>query len=104
MTTNRLVNTALLALMLALFTLGQLLDGPSDHSAEMAQSADLVQAQQAQRMAASRDFAAARQCRREYGEADYRWTASGQLVCVPRKGKAVVQTALQTAQASEVQP
>lgn len=93
MTTHRLLNTALFALMLALFTLGQLLDGPSEHNTEMSQAADLLQAQKQQDAALRRDLAAAQQCREQHGEASFTWNSHNQLVCIPRRGKATIQLA-----------
>jgi type II secretory pathway component PulJ len=93
MTAHRIVNASLFALLLVFFAIGQLLDGPSDHNTEMAQAADLMQAQQEQDATLRRDLAAAQQCREQHGEASFTWNSHNQLVCIPRKGKATIQLA-----------
>lgn len=60
-----------------------------DNHAEHAAAASLEDAQRAEAAALRRDLAAARICREQHGEAGYTWTAAGQLVCVPRRGKPV---------------
>jgi len=63
--------------------------GPSidDIAADLAVQQSIVDAQEQARSELRRDLAAAKLCREIHGEAGYQWTAAGQLVCTPRKGK-----------------
>ncbi|MGY8903232.1 MAG: hypothetical protein ACKVIH_01625 [Burkholderiales bacterium] len=80
-----------LALLLALvLATAHHLDGPTDHSAEWASAQALLAAQQQAQADARRDAAAAALCRHSHGEADHAWTPAGQLVCQPKRGRAVL--------------
>lgn len=66
--------------------------GPSldDHSDEMRVAADLTDAQAQAQRELRRDLASAAICREAHGESSFTYTQSGQLVCIPRKGKQVL--------------
>lgn len=84
-------NATLAALLLSMFAMGQMLDAPTDHSAEMAVSADLMQAQRDSQIAMRREVAGAAFCRGLVGESAPVWNEDGQLsACQPRKGKMVI--------------
>ena len=51
-----------------------------------ARTADQVQASKD----FDRDMRAAAYCRQLHGEASMEWSASGELVCIPRQGKKVI--------------
>ena len=63
--------------------------GPSldRHASEWTESQALIDAQRAAVGAFKRDMAAAKLCRETHGESLVRWTAAGELVCVPRHSK-----------------
>lgn len=56
-------------------------------ASEYHESQSLVDAQRAAVLAFKKDMAAARLCRETHGESLIRWTANGELVCVPRHSK-----------------
>lgn len=91
---NQTLNTWLIALLLALMlSTSYLLDGPSGHNDYAAAQAQVLALRDAQRQEDAtlrRDLAAAKMCRLEHGESSYTWTASNELVCLPRKGRAVL--------------
>ena len=66
--------------------------GPSldDIEADLATQQSLVDAQEQADADLRRDLAAAQLCRYTVGESSFTWTAAGQLVCIPRRGKQVV--------------
>ena len=66
----------------------------ADHSEEADTALALEDAQRAEAAALRRDLAAAKLCREEHGEASFTWTQAGQLVCIPRRGRAVLAGAL----------
>ena len=78
-------STALLCWLLGVF--GPALDS---HVGEWPQSQALVDAQRSAISTFKRDMAAAKLCREAHGEASYTWTAAGELVCIPRRGKRVL--------------
>ena len=63
--------------------------GPAldSHARDWPQSQALVDAQRAAVREFHKDMAAAKLCRETHGESLVRWTAAGELVCVPRHGK-----------------
>ena len=73
---------ALLCWLLGVF--GPALDA---HASEWPQSQALVDAQRAAVREFHKDMAAAKLCRETHGESLVRWTAAGELVCVPRHSK-----------------
>jgi hypothetical protein len=79
--THRLINIALFIGILATYAYVM----QEDHSAEMAASAALLDAQKAAQREFKRDMAAAGACRQLYGESGFTWTQEGELVCIPSK-------------------
>jgi hypothetical protein len=73
---------ALLCWLLGVF--GPALDA---HASEWPASQALVDAQRAAVREFNKDMAAAKLCRETHGESLVRWTAAGELVCVPRHSK-----------------
>ena len=65
-----------------------------DHSAEMAESGALLDAQKAAQLELKRDMAAAKACRESHGESGFTWTQDGQLVCIPRKPQRLAKASL----------
>ncbi len=65
-------------------------DLSADHSGDWPHSSALLAAQQQAQADARRDAAAAALCRHSHGEADHAWTPAGQLVCQPKRGRAVL--------------
>ena len=65
--------------------------GPSldRHASEWHESQALIDAQRAAVREFHKDMAAAKLCRETHGESLVRWSAAGELVCVPRYGKQV---------------
>jgi hypothetical protein len=94
-TTLNWLAATLFALVLAS---SHLLDGPTDHAHEWAQSQDLIAAQKAASAQARFDAAAKAIC----GNADWAEQADGSVRCVPRKGKG--QGTIVTASTTQVQP
>ena len=81
-TTNWLL-AALLALTMAA---AHHLDGPADHSADWASSAELQALQASQAGTARREAAGQALCTKERGpQSEARWTPDGDLVCTPRR-------------------
>ena len=87
MHTHRLINWTLAAGIAAILSTSYMLDGPTDNHAEHAQAKSLTDAQREEKRLYRRDLAAAAVCREQHGEAGYTWSAAGELVCIPRKGK-----------------
>ena len=88
-TPYRLRDVALIAGVVAAMACFTAYLGPSpdDIRADLAVQQSIVDAQEQARVELRRDLAAAKLCREIHGEAGYQWTAAGQLVCTPRKGK-----------------
>lgn len=82
---------ALVALICCLLgVVGPALDA---RAGEYQESQSLVDAQRAAVLAFKKDMAAAKLCRETHGESLIRWTAGGELVCVPRHSKQAVRLA-----------
>ena len=90
MTTHRLINCGLFLAILAIFAIGQMIGGATteDRAARDVEAAALAAAAE-EDLLLQADLAAARVCRLRHGEASFQWTAAGNLVCVPRRGKQV---------------
>lgn len=90
-----LVNvTALVAILAGLLSfVGPAIDDYTA-AADQAKAASEAEAQAAREL--RRDLAAAKLCRLSHGEAGFTWTASGQLVCIPRHGNRIVETDFNT--------
>ncbi len=91
MTSHRALNIALAivgALVIgAMLSAAHLLDGPDDAQAERDQATALLDAQRQAQREARQERAAAQLCARLRGEAAYRWTDAGELVCLDRQGR-----------------
>jgi len=90
---NTLKTTAGAIALALLLGCSWMLDGPEDHQGEWAQSDALKALQESEAGTARREAAGQAVCR-EHGEAVAMWTASGDLVCRPRKGPAVARIQL----------
>jgi hypothetical protein len=88
-----LINYALAAAIAACLSMAYLLDAPSEIEAMVATAAAVTDAQEQAARELRRDLAAARLCRELHGEAGYQWSAAGEVVCVPRRGKRQTQVA-----------
>ena len=97
MTPHRLANIALtLAIVLALaatLSLSHLLDGQPDRRTEAAQASALADAQQDAARTARTERAAAQLCAKTHGNAGYRWSDDGTLVCTDHRGRVAVAVA-----------
>lgn len=71
----------------AMLSAAHLLDGPDDAQAERDQASALLDAQRHAQREARQERAAAQLCARLRGEAGYRWTDAGELVCLDRQGR-----------------
>ena len=81
-----------LLMVLVLGSLGACLDGPEDHSHEWAESTNLQALRKSEEGSARRQEAAQALCHETHGESVALWTATGDLVCRPRRlAKAQVQ-------------
>lgn len=94
MTPHRAINIALATLsaivIAAVLSAGHLLDGPDDTSAQHDQASALADAQRHAIREARREHAAGQLCQRLRGEAAYRWTQDGELVCTDKRGRNAV--------------
>lgn len=84
MNMHRILNWVLAAVIAAMLSCSQVFDR---HSLDLAQSTNLTNAQRLSRAETDRDLAAAKLCRELHGEAGFTWSTSGELVCIPRRGK-----------------
>lgn len=91
MTAHRAINIALATLsaivIAAMLSAAHLLD---DNSADWQHASDLADAQRQAQREARREHAAGQLCQRLRGEAAYRWTQDGELVCVDKHGRNAV--------------
>lgn len=81
------IKDALAGIALALVMAIVMLYSTTDHRAEWQQSKDLSDAQQQAQREARLERAAAQQCARMHGNAGYRWTDDGVLVCTDHRGR-----------------
>lgn len=99
MTSHRLLNIGLTAIIVAAFvgllSASHLLDREPDRRAEFAQSSALADAQKAAQRAARQERAAAQLCAKAYGNAGYRWSEDGTLVCTDHRGRTLTAKAAQ---------
>lgn len=97
MTTHRLINWTLAALIAAIMSTSYLLDGPDDHHAEQAHAMSLRDAQRAQAAQFRKLKAASAMC----GNGAVRESEDGAIHCLVRHAKRVSSTQVAAAQ---VQP
>lgn len=85
---NTTILNWLLAIPVALLmgALGVALDS-DDHRGDFQLSSELEAAQKQSQALMRREAAGLAVCRDRHGEATARWTDTGELVCVPRKGQ-----------------
>ena len=93
MTSHRIINILAAIAVVALFAAVQHQDALDEIKHAKAHASALADAQIDAARALRRDLAAAAVCREQHGEAGYTWTAAGELVCIPRRGKRVVKVA-----------
>lgn len=97
MTPHRLANIAMTAAIVltlaATLSTAHLLDHQPDRRAEHTQASALADAQQAAQRAARQERAAAQLCARMHGNAGYRWSEDGTLVCTDHRGRVSVTVA-----------
>ncbi len=84
----------LLAVSLAaLLSMAHLLYGQPDRRTEAAQASALADAQKDAARAARTERAAAQLCAKTHGNAGYRWSDDGTLVCTDNRGRVAVAVA-----------
>ena len=89
MTLQRLLNLAMAAAICACLSLAHLLDAPGELRAVADTASATTDAEHQAAADLRRDLGAQKLCRDAHGEASFRWTPAGQLVCKPRRGKQV---------------
>ena len=83
------INYVMAAAIAACLSMAYLLDAPSEIEAMVATARAVTDAEEQAARELRRDLAAARLCRELHGEAGYQWSAAGEVVCIPRRGKRV---------------
>ena len=86
---HRILNWVLAAVIAAMLSYGQIFDR---HRLDLADSTNMTNAQRLSRPENDRDIAAAKLCRELRGEAGFTWSAAGELVCIPRRGRPHAET------------
>ena len=84
------IHDVIAGIALALAMAVTLLYGTVDNKAEWQESKALSDAQAAAQREARLERAAAQQCARMHGNAGYRWTQDGELVCTDHRGRVAV--------------
>lgn len=97
MTQHRLDNIAMTAAIVltlaATLSTAHLLDHQPDRRTEAAQASALADAQKDAARAARTERAAAQLCAKTHGNAGYRWSDDGTLVCTDHRGRNAVTVA-----------